>query len=99
MGQSTLVEGLLSKGADIEMDGGTGTGLVEIANEGHEVITKFLFINQTNVKSGNGAALYRAIEKGHDKVVELLLQWNARLISLDRPESNLYIRKRAGAIR
>ena len=73
---------LIKAGANIEL--GASTPLMESAQEGHIELTKYLLQNgaDVNAQSGTGdTALTYACENGHTDVSDLLLKYNAVLVS------------------
>ena len=77
---------LIKAGANIEL--GASTPLMESAQEGHIELTKYLLQNgaDVNAQSGTGdTALTYACENGHTDVSDLLLKYNAVLVSIYIP--------------
>jgi len=77
-GNLNLIHFLLSKGADINIQGKNGwTALMFAVNENHKNITKFLLKNNadTDLQNNNGnTALIIAKEKGYEEIVKILSQ-------------------------
>ena len=74
---------MIKAGANIEL--GASTPLMESAQEGHIELTKYLLQNgaDVNAQSGTGdTALTYACENGHTDVSDLLLKYNAVLVSI-----------------
>lgn len=73
----TLVEELLDRGADIDMDPGPGTALAQAVGRGDVAVTNLLLGRRADVNAGNGEALRRGVKSGHDRTVKLLLDIGA----------------------
>lgn len=77
-----MADFLIKAGANIEL--GASTPLMEAAQEGHVELTKLLLESgaKVNATSATGdTALSYACENGHTDVADLLLKYNADLVS------------------
>ena len=80
-----MADFLIKAGADLEL--GASTPLMEAAQEGHLDLVKYLLENGAlvNAQTGTGdTALTYACENGHTDVSDLLLQYNAELVSVQK---------------
>lgn len=77
-----MADFLIKAGADIEL--GASTPLMEAAQEGHLELVRYLLQAGANVhaqtQTGDTALAY-ACENGHTDVADLLLEYNADLVS------------------
>ncbi|CEO59719.1 hypothetical protein PMG11_04384 [Penicillium brasilianum] len=73
-GHMTIVQLLLTKGADINAENlWGGTVLIEAAEGGHEAIVQLLIAKGADVNATGGKALAKAAERGHEAIVQLLI--------------------------